>query len=191
MLIEQIIEELQKEIPELFQISDKLTVTLAVQDYVKEYQEKGNSIPQHKGSAVSKRFKKIVRKYVKKHKPKKPSYNEASKRAMYKYQRQPKAKIAHSLRRRLWQYFKGNRKPASTLELLGCTFEELQAHLEKQFKPGMTWDNYGSWHIDHIKPLASFDLSNSDELKIATNYQNLQPLWAIDNLRKGAKLVTD
>ena len=78
-------------------------------------------------------------------------------------------------------------KSAKTHELLGCSFEELKIHIEKQFVDGMGWHNMGEWHIDHIVPLAAFDLSIEENQRLAFNYKNLQPLWAIDNLKKGAK----
>lgn len=81
------------------------------------------------------------------------------------------------------------RKSKGTELYLGCSFTELRVHLERQFAPGMTWDNYGvrGWHIDHIRPLNSFDLSDSAQQAMAFHYTNLQPLWAKDNLAKGAK----
>jgi hypothetical protein len=64
--------------------------------------------------------------------------------------------------------------------------EQLKQHLESKFQTGMTWDNWtiDGWHIDHIKPLASFDLTNRKQLFEDCNYTNLQPLWAIDNILK-------
>ena len=72
-------------------------------------------------------------------------------------------------------------------ELIGCSRKFLREYLEKQFKPGMTWDNHGKWHIDHIKPLDKFDPNNIEDVKIANHYTNLQPLWAAENIRKKNK----
>ncbi len=82
----------------------------------------------------------------------------------------------------------GHTKAGPTLELTGCTAEALAKHLESQFLPGMTWENRGEWHIDHRKPCASFDLSDPVQQRACFHYTNLQPLWALDNLRKGASL---
>ena len=71
---------------------------------------------------------------------------------------------------------------------MGCTSQELRAHLEKQFAPEMNWDNYGRvWSVDHIKPLSLFDLTLKEEQLKANNYTNLQPLLVKDNIRKGNK----
>lgn len=81
------------------------------------------------------------------------------------------------------------RKVNRTLELLGTTKEGLKAHLEKQFQPGMSWDNHSQfgWHIDHIRPCASFDLTDPAQQRACFHYTNLQPLWWLDNQRKYSK----
>ena len=88
--------------------------------------------------------------------------------------------------RKMVSRYMADGKCKRTQEIIGCTYEELKSHIEKQFTEGMTWDNYGinGWHIDHIKPLA---MANTREEVIASNhYTNLQPLWCLDNLSKGA-----
>lgn len=99
-------------------------------------------------------------------------------------------KLKRNLRTRLYGALKGNYKAGSAVSDLGCTIEELKKHLEYQFKPGMDWNNWSKdgWHIDHVKPLASFDLTDSIQFKEACHYTNLQPLWAFENLRKGDKI---
>jgi hypothetical protein len=84
---------------------------------------------------------------------------------------------------------KNIKKHHTTIDLLGCSIYELKNYLEKQFQPGMTWENYGfyGWHIDHIVPCSSFDLTDIDQQKKCFHYTNLQPLWASDNLRKSDK----
>lgn len=103
-----------------------------------------------------------------------------------KYSNDIKRRISSCLRSRLNKALKGNIKSAGTIELLGCSIEELKKHLQSKFTEGMSWENYGQWHIDHVKPLANFDLTNKDEQKQACHYTNLQPLWAEDNISKGS-----
>lgn len=76
------------------------------------------------------------------------------------------------------------------LQLLGISIPEYKKYLETLFITGMTWGNQGEWHIDHIKPLSSFDLKNKEEQKIAFHYTNTQPLWAIENFKKSAKVAS-
>ena len=104
----------------------------------------------------------------------------------------PKYRIMGNLRRRLNLALRGKSKSACTMELIGCTIEELWHHLEKQFKSGMTWDNYGKagWEVDHIVPCANFDLSVPEQQKKCFHYTNLQPLWAFDNMSKGKKIIS-
>ncbi len=103
-------------------------------------------------------------------------------------------KLSRRLRTRLWHALKGKRKIDSTFSLIGCSINSVKKHLECKFhrnkytKEQMTWKNYGQWHVDHIKPLASFDLSLEEEQRKAFNINNLQPLWAKENLSKGAKI---
>jgi hypothetical protein len=83
----------------------------------------------------------------------------------------------------------GTKKSAGTLELVGCSIQELRAWLARQFRPGMTWDNYGPvWHIDHRKPCASFNLADPAQQRVCFHYSNLQPLFALENLQKGARI---
>lgn len=80
-----------------------------------------------------------------------------------------------------------NSKNDSSIEILGCDMEFYKQYLEERFQDGMSWDNYGEWHIDHIRPIASFDLSKDDEMRQCFHYTNTQPLWAEENLSKGNK----
>jgi hypothetical protein len=102
----------------------------------------------------------------------------------------PIFKLKKRLRTRLNHALFNNWKTGSAVNDLGCSIEELKQYLESQFTFGMSWDNYGKWHIDHIKPLAMFDLSKRDEFLIACNYKNLKPLWAVENWSKGARYVS-
>jgi len=104
------------------------------------------------------------------------------------YKNNPSFRIYTSVRTRILKFISGKYKSSSTSKLLGCSIEELWQHLESKFQPGMTRSNHGEWHIDHIRPCASFDLSDPEQQKICFHYTNLQPLWAVDNLKKGARL---
>ncbi len=99
-------------------------------------------------------------------------------------------KLSYNLRYRLRQFLnlKNLKKKHKFQKILGCSLEEFKIHIEKQFKPGMTWENYGfyTWHIDHIIPLSS--ALSEDEVYKLSHYSNLQPLWAVENFKKGDKL---
>jgi hypothetical protein len=94
-------------------------------------------------------------------------------------------RVLSNLRSRLYRAFKNASldKKYSTKDLLGCTSKELRIHIERQFAKDMSWDNYGEWHIDHIIPLSSG--KTQEEINFLCHYSNLQPLWALDNIKKG------
>ena len=100
-------------------------------------------------------------------------------------------KLKKSLRSRIRLAVKNNQKKGSAVKDLGCSIQEFKLYIESKFKTGMTWENWGQygWHIDHIIPLASFDLSDRDQFLKACNYKNLQPLWASENLNKKNKIL--
>ena len=125
------------------------------------------------------------------------AYNEANKKRRRAYNKAWNKKRYHNnlnfrilstLRSRLRGALKGELKSARTMILIGCSIEELKAHIERQFRPGMTWDNWGNgegfWNIDHIRPCASFDLRDHTQQRQCFHWTNLQPLWAIDNFIK-------
>jgi len=96
-------------------------------------------------------------------------------------------KILCNLRNRILCAIKRNYKSKKTVQLIGCSIGQLKDYLGNKFTKDMTWTNYGKWHIDHIRPCCSFDLSKAREQYKCFNYTNLQPLWAKDNLKKGVK----
>jgi len=100
-------------------------------------------------------------------------------------------KLGILLRSRLREALKGNFKSGSAVKDLGCSINELKTYLESKFLSGMSWENHGiyGWHIDHIKPLSSFNLNDRKQMLEACHYTNLQPLWAKDNLSKSDKIV--
>jgi hypothetical protein len=74
--------------------------------------------------------------------------------------------------------------------MVGYSAEQLKEHLEKQFKDGMNWENYGEWHVDHIKPISSFifETCDDEQFKVCWSLENLQPMWGIENIKKGNKI---
>lgn len=105
----------------------------------------------------------------------------------------PKYRLGIRTRTAVWQLLKERNinKTNKTFALLGYTIEELMNHLEKQFASGMTWNNYGEWHVDHKKPMALFEFTSTDDdgFKKCWSLDNLQPLWEKDNLSKGTRYL--
>ena len=109
-----------------------------------------------------------------------------------KYKNNPQFKLIINLRNSISKLIRRNPqiiKNQTTKELLGCSLDELKIHIEKQFLPGMSWDNYNNktWHIDHIIPI-SLAKSMEDVIRLKLmHYTNFQPLWAKDNISKSNK----
>lgn len=110
----------------------------------------------------------------------------------YKYHTNINYRIKILLSSRIRQVLQGGYKSNRTVLLLGCSIEFFKGYLSAQFKDGMSWNNYGykGWHIDHIRPCASFDLSKPEQQKECFHYTNLQPLWWYDNLKKSDKIIS-
>lgn len=139
--------------------------------------------------------KKSLLKYSDKYKESKKLYRKNNRSKIRDYERKKTKedinfRLSKILRARIKDVLRNNKKLGSSVKDLGCTLGELKKYLELKFQPGMTWDNQGyyGWHIDHIKPLSSFDLTKREDFLKACHYTNLQPLWAKDNFKKSDKI---
>jgi len=162
--------------------------------------EKGRIYRVEKAEHISRMRKKRYRENIEKHreqkrndyeKHKEKRIAEAVKYRRERYASDPVFNIEVRCRARILGAFRNNgfTKRSSTGDLVGCSFEFLKNYLEERFLPGMTWDNRSEWHIDHIIPVAS--AKNEEEVVKLFHYTNLQPLWAKDNHKKGAKTPDD
>ncbi|SIP86097.1 Putative HNH endonuclease [Pacmanvirus A23] len=104
-------------------------------------------------------------------------------------ERNPNRRIADSLRGRVRDLLQCKNSTQKSLDLLGCSVIYLRAWLESKFTPGMTWSNYGKWHIDHRIPCAAFNLIDPIEQRVCFHYSNLQPMWARENIIKSDNLI--
>lgn len=107
-------------------------------------------------------------------------------RLFEKYHSDPMFRLKDSVRSiiRLALKNRGFCKETSTHKILGCTFEYLMSHIERQFEPGMGWGNRSNWHIDHRIPVAA--AKNKEQIIALNHYSNLRPMWELDNLSKGS-----
>lgn len=131
------------------------------------------------------KYRKICREYRAKMPPEvREKIREREKEYKRIWLQNPVNRLAHSLRTRMGKFVRNGQ---SATKELGCSVVELKSYLESKFLPGMTWENYGSWHVDHIQPLSKFKLTDSVEFAKAAHYTNLQPMWAADNIKKRNK----
>lgn len=141
-------------------------------------------------------YEKNKEKYLKNNKKYRKANADKLREKKRKYLRDRYAKdfvyrLTKNMRRRIGLALNGTVKSDRTTSLLGCSVEQLKIYLESKFQEGMTWDNYGTdgWHVDHIKPCDAFDLTDPEQQRKCFHYTNLQPLWAIDNLKKGNRVL--
>ena len=175
-----------------------------IQEYIKEYHLKNKEhIKEYKKVYMKKyhlKNKEHIKGYKKKYNKEYRLKNKESAReyriknrakfsayVKRRHNTEPNFKLVRNLRRRILEAVKGTAKSARTMELIGCTVDELWVHLESKFTDGMTRENHGTWHVDHIKACAKFDLTDPVQQRECFNYTNLQPLWAHENLSKGRK----
>ncbi len=117
-----------------------------------------------------------------------PEFREKRRKYQNERRKELNNRLRHNLGVRIRAALKGLDRSVKTERLLGCSIEEFKGHLKRQFQEGMSFNNYGEWHIDHIVPCAKFNLTDPEQQKICFHYTNLQPLWATDNFSKYAKL---
>lgn len=131
--------------------------------------------------------KKNDKRYYQAHKKEKRIYDRLYSRK--RLDNDPIYKLRHNIRARFRMAIKHKRKSGSAIRDIGCSIQEFKVYIESKFQQGMTWENWSlkGWHLDHIRPLASFNLSDREQFLQAIHFTNYQPLWAKDNLSKGAR----
>jgi len=158
-----------------------------LQQYRKEYYLKNKEYLKERVKEYNLKNKERIKKNKKEYNK---EYNLKNREHWNQYKRErkktdPNYKLRTYLGTRIWWALKGIAKSKRTMKLIGCTIEELWAHLESKFTDGMTRENHGKWHVDHIKACSKFDLTDPEQQQICFHYTNLQPLWALDNIKKG------
>ena len=142
--------------------------------------------------------RKTTQEWLKKNKEKSKEYKDDNKEKINAYRREylkkrtsnePLFKLRRNIGSLIYTSIKrgGYNKKSKSYEILGCSFKDFKIYLEKQFSKGMSWKNSGEWHLDHIYPVSL--AKDEEELIKLNHYTNFQPLWAIDNIKKGNKII--
>lgn len=163
----------------------KACVNDSNQQYYKEHADK---IKEQTGQYYEDNKAELKAKMLEYQKEHRDEANARNRKYVDKNRNNSSFKLIKNQRERTRKALLGKIKTAHTLDLLGCTVEELKTHLQSKFTSGMHWNNYGKWHVDHILPCSRFDLSITEEQQKCFHYSNLQPLWAVDNLKKGNRI---
>jgi hypothetical protein len=159
----------------------------------KKYRDKNKERLDEYYKQWSKNKKEHRKEYLKQYREKNKEKIKEVKRTYQKEKRHtdPIYKLISNFRTAIYTVLKENKldKYTNYFNMVGYTAEQLKSHLEVQFKEGMTWENYGEWHVDHIKPISSFtfETCEDEEFKICWSLDNLQPMWGIENIKKGNK----
>jgi hypothetical protein len=160
----------------------------------KKYRKKNKEKLTEYHKEWSKDKKDYLKKYIEEYRKQNKERIKEVKRIYQKHKRHtdPLYKLISNFRTAIYIVLKENNlhKYGHYFDVLGYTPNELIEHLEKQFIDGMNWENYGEWHIDHIRPISSFmfESSEDEEFKKCWSLENLQPMWGVENIRKGNKL---
>jgi len=156
-----------------------------------QYYKKNKVEIQEKNKKYTKKNSKEIKKYQKEYRKNKEhdavyfrNYKKerCSKDKKFKFRERLRSNILHSFRRACNGKYA---KTSKTLKIIGCDFEFFIEYIKNQFQKGMTLDNHGKWHLDHIIPISS--AKTEEEIIKLNHYTNFQPLWAEDNLKKGTK----
>ena len=163
-----------------------------IKEWQKEYRLKNKEQIKEYNLKNKERITLVYKKWYLKNKEHKKEYHFKNKEHRNQLRRKkrktnPAYKLTCNLRSRIWKALKGISKSASTMELIGCTIDELRSHLESKFKPWMTWENYGLWDVDHRVACAKFDLTDSNQQRKCFHWTNLQPMEHTENMKKGAR----
>ncbi len=161
--------------------------TEKIKEYAKEYHLNNKDKKKEKSREYYLNNKDKKKEYYLNNKDKINKYNlkwklhKKANNSLFKLECNIRSNILSSIKRM------GYTKKSKTYQILGCSFEEFKEHLEKQFTKEMNWENAGDWHLDHIYPVSL--AKDEEELIRLNHYTNFQPLWAIDNLKKGNKII--
>ena len=168
----------------VYYLNNKEKILDKTKKYAQEHKKQQNLSKMNWNLKNPEKRKQASKKYYQTHKKERNLQRKSRRNADIGY------KILNNLRRSLTRAIKDNLKTNNTKNLIGCSIEQLKQHLKSKFQVGMNWNNYNyyGWHIDHIRPCASFDLSKESEQRKCFHYTNLQPLWANDNFSKGSKV---
>lgn len=171
-----------KEDRKIYRVANKERINKKSKEYYEQNKEKAN--------LYGKKYRKEKSKEISEQKKgyRLNNLEKINKAAKKLYEDNINFKIATNLRNRTRQAIKGNYKGGSAVKDLGCSIDFFKTYLESKFKPGMSWKNHGEWHMDHIIPLCSFDLTNREQFLKACHYTNIQPLWKEQNLKKSGKI---